>query len=317
MDTYLGLDFGGTKLLIGEMDSEGNILHQKRYDTGAMSQQEAASRLISCAEDYVRKEAYIGNPRCAGVGIMGIVNEESGIWRTLNHLEFSDINLAKEVGGILKMDTYVDNDVKSATMAELVFGAGKQSDNFIYVNIGTGLAAGIIANGHMVRGSNNNAGEVGHMVVNRNSKIRCICGRNGCVEGLVSGMGIDVTARRMAMRMPTALTIPESGHRVDVAEVFALATKGDALCEELTKSLLEELAAFLMNLVRTLDPDMIVLGGGVASDGWLLDHLAEMSDCPMLSGLKYGIKQSALDPAGIGLMGAATHAMMRSRGIRL
>ncbi|MCR5753480.1 MAG: ROK family protein [Acetatifactor sp.] len=317
METYLGLDFGGTKLLIGEMDSEGNILNQKRYDTGALTQKQAASRLVSCAEDYLKTRNFVGTPCYAGVGIMGIVDEENGIWKTLNHVEFSELSLAQKLTQVLGIQTVLDNDVKSATMAELVFGAGKISDNFIYVNIGTGLAAGIIANGRMVRGSNNNAGEVGHMVVDRKSKIPCICGRNGCVEGLVSGMGIDATARRMAENIPTELKIPDNGKRVDAGEVFKLADKGDILCSQLAEEFFEELKNFLMNLVRTLDPDMIVLGGGVVSDDWIVNHLQRELNCPTLSGLKYGIKKSELDPTQIGLIGAATHAMMRKRGITI
>ncbi|MCR5254823.1 MAG: ROK family protein [Acetatifactor sp.] len=315
METYLGFDFGGTKLLIGEMDGNGTILKQKRYDTGILSQKEAAKRLVSCAEDYVKREGFAGSPVAAGVGIMGIVDVKGGVWRTLNHLEFSDIPLVQELKNVTGLDTVIDNDVKSATMAELKFGAGQISDNFIYVNIGTGLGAGIISGGKLIRGANNNAGEIGHIVVNRTNTVPCICGRRGCVEGLVSGMGIDSTARRMAKNMKTMLNTSDNGERIDAREVFGLAQSGDEMCREIMKELVAELRELLLNLVRTVDPDLIVFGGGVVSGDVLLDELKEEINCPTLSGLKYGMQKSTLDPTKIGLMGAATHAMLKRQGI--
>ncbi len=308
METYIGIDFGGTKLLVGELDQAGNILASKRYETGALDQKSAAARLIDCLRDYKENVQFVGEPRGAGVGIVGVVDFQHGIWRTVDYREVNDIPLGEMVSDVLGVRTVIDNDVKSAVQAELRFGHGRESRDFIYINVGTGLAAGFVVDGRMLRGANNDAGEVGHMVLDIHSDVQCICGRKGCVEGTASGSGIDATVRRLAGQYDTRLTIPETG-RVEVREVFRLADEGDEVCRLVTDRVIFELKEFVLNLIRVTDPDTIVLGGGLMSDGWLFAKLQEALLNQMPHGSNRRVVQSSLDVGLVGLIGAAANAM--------
>ena len=180
METYLGLDLGGTKLLIGEMDSRGNILRYKKYDSGYFNQQAALEIIKSSLDDYIRTVGwYDQKPVAMGVGLIGRVDPNEGVWLQIDPSRTQRIELAKELSDIYGMPCHIDNDVKSATRAERVWGFGQISKNFIYVNVGTGIAVGTVINGRQIRGSHFNAGEVGHVRVGVNIGIKCGCGADG------------------------------------------------------------------------------------------------------------------------------------------
>ena len=125
METYLGLDLGGTKLLIGEMDSRGNILRYKKYDSGYFNQQAALEIIKSSLDDYIRTVGwYDQKPVAMGVGLIGRVDSNEGVWLQIDPSRTQRIELAKELSDIYGMPCHIDNDVKSATRAERVWGFG-------------------------------------------------------------------------------------------------------------------------------------------------------------------------------------------------
>lgn len=128
METYLGLDLGGTKLLIGEMDSRGNILRYKKYDSGYFNQQAALEIIKSSLDDYIRTVGwYDQKPVAMGVGLIGRVDPNEGVWLQIDPSRTQRIELAKELSDIYGMPCHIDNDVKSATRAERVWGFGQIS----------------------------------------------------------------------------------------------------------------------------------------------------------------------------------------------
>ena len=175
METYLGLDLGGTKLLIGEVDSHGNILRYKKYDSGYFNQQAASEIIKSSLDDYIRTVGWCDQkPVGMGVGLIGRVDPNQGIWLQIDPSRTQPIALAKELSDIYGIPCHIDNDVKSATRAERVWGFGQISKNFIYINVGTGIAVGTVINGRQIRGSHFNAGEVGHVRVGVNLGISVV-----------------------------------------------------------------------------------------------------------------------------------------------
>jgi len=313
MNTYIGCDFGGTKLLIGEMDEEGNILQSKRYDTGIKNHKEASKRILDCLTDYIEQVGFIGTPVAVGAGVVGVVDNMNGTWKSIDHIETDPIPLAAMISEILGIPAAVDNDVKCATRAEMIFGHGKNSDNFIYINIGTGISAGFVVEGKILRGSNNNSGEVGHSVVDITREELCICGRLGCVEGIASGSGFQNQVLRLYDHFPTQLSIPKVGEEVNIAEIFRLSDLGDALCRKLTEQAIENISNLVMNLVRVTDPDTIILGGGVLSDGWLLSKICRAFNSSTMRGVKNGVIQSSFNPGLVGLIGAGAIAIQEYR----
>ena len=304
--TYIGVDLGGTKLLIGEMDDGGNILRTKKYPSGRLNQNEALELIQRSLDDFLESRPITA--QAIGVGMVGRIDSRRGVWHEIS----PDRKERVEIGRILSqrygVPCFVDNAVRSATKAELRFGRGRDSRDLIYLNIGTGIAAGFVCGGKIVTGRNFNAGEVGHTSSGIGMKVPCECGRNDCVEPVASGMGIDLCARVLAKEYPdTCLTIPDQG-RVNVGEVFRQ-SGSDRLCGYLTDNAAQAIANLIMNLIRFNDPDTIVLGGGVVADGFLLEKIQKLLNPHTLRFVSGGVVLTALDPNLIGLMGACCNAI--------
>ena len=181
--------------------------------------------------------------------------------------------------------------------------------NFIYINIGTGIAAGTVAQGRLITGGHANAGEVGHTSSGFSLHIPCVCGREDCVESIASGTGFDRCARRYAAGYPdTRLTLPE-GDRVSVAEVFSLYPT-DPLCRLLTDRAAKALANLIMNMVRFSDPEYVILGGGMVADGFLLPHIRKYLNAHTMRSVTGGVHLTELNPAFTGLIGACSNAIL-------
>lgn len=304
--TYIGVDLGGTKLLIGEMDGDGNILRTKRYPSGPLNQREAMELIQNSLDDFLGDGPV--NAEAIGIGMVGRIDSRAGVWHEIAPDRKEQTEIAKIIRERYGLPCFVDNDVRSATKAELRFGRGSASKDLIYINIGTGIAAGFVSNGQLITGGHFNAGEVGHTSSGVDLKVPCECGRDDCVEPVASGMGIDRCARLLASDYPdTCLTFPETG-RVSAAEVFRL-SDSDPLCALLTENAAKAIANLIMNLVRFNDPDTIVLGGGVVADGFLFEKIRNNLNPYTIRFVTKGVVLTALDPNLIGLMGACCNAI--------
>lgn len=311
MKTYLGLDFGGTKLLIGEVDEDGKILNSKRYATGLTNQEEAVTRILQSLQDYKANVGFAGEVQAAGLGIVGIVNHTKGEWAAMQHeILGPPIPIVHFLEEQLSVPCAVDNDVRSATTAEWMLGQGKRSRDFIYLNVGTGLAAGFVSGGHIIRGAGHNAGEIGHMVVDLRNEDSCICGRRGCAENAVSGAGFTYQTKKYGLKQ----LFNETG-RADVPALFEQAQAGDKNCMGIVEYAADTLACVIMNLVRFTDPDTFIMGGGIVGNGWFLGKVKERLHPETMRGVTGGIVLSSFDPCYAGLIGAASLGMhlIRSR----
>lgn len=316
METYLGLDFGGTKLLVGEVDNTGHIIGRKTYTTGYVNQQAAVDIIKSSLSDFL---CTVGTgerrPAAIGIGMIGRVDSEHGQWLQIDPQRSHPVDLAAHIRATFGLPCYLANDVKSATCAEQCWGHGCDSDNFVYINIGTGIAAGTVINGRQTIGSHFNAGEVGHTQVGVHTGIKCGCGRTDCVEAIASGTGFDACARMLHASYPdTKLALPElADARVDVREIYALARTGDRLCLHLVDNAAQAIANLIMNLVRVTDPDTVVLGGGIVSDPYMYDKIISRLHPGTMRFVSNGVVLTRLNPAHIGLLGAAAIAMTQTK----
>lgn len=311
MQTYLGLDLSGTSLLIGEIDRYGNILKYKRYDTGFFNQQAACDIIRESLDDYIANVGWAGEkaPVAMGVGLIGRVDPNEGIWHQIDPNRTQPIALARELTGLYGFPCRIDNDVKSGTRAERVWGAGQYSRNFIYINAGIGIAVGTVVNGRQIRGSHFNAGEAGHTQVGVKVGIRCCCGRTDCVEAIASESGIDSCARLLRDRYETALDIPEDGRLVRFSDVLTLSQKGDPLCTVLVDNAVEGIANLIMNMVRITDPDTVVLGGGVIAEELMFEKVLSRLHPQTMRFVTNGVVLSKLNPQFVCLLGACAVAM--------
>lgn len=310
MKTYLGIDLGGTKLLIAEVDELGNIYRQKRYDTGFFNQESALEIIRNSMDDYYNTVGFTaGRPEAMGIGLIGRVDSKNGIWQQIDPDRTHPLPIARQLSDLYGMPCFIDNDVKSATQAEMKWGFGRMTDDFIYLNIGTGIATGMVVGGRLIRGSHFNAGEVGHVRTGVKVGVTCPCGRVDCVEAIASGMGIDRCARLFHDQFETRLQIPQDSSRVKAQDVFQLYKEGDPLCKFLVDNAAEALANLIMNLVRISDPDTVILGGGLVGDGFLLSRIQHYLHPITMRFVTNGVVITKLNPEFIGVLGAATIAM--------
>jgi predicted NBD/HSP70 family sugar kinase len=316
-DTCLGIDFGGTKMLIGEADSNGKLLVSRKYPTGYMDQKQAICCIQEAVDDYMKnRPKNAGRIMAMGIGMIGRIDGENGIWFQIDKQRNEEIPLARLMSERYGMPCVIDNDVRCAAAAEARFGCGKNSKDFIYLNVGTGIAACAVTGGRVIRGGHFNAGEVGHTQVSVEVGVRCACGRTDCVEAIAAGIGIDLCARLLAPEYPdTVLRIPEGDERVNGREVFEKA-QTDALCGKLTDNAARGIANLIMNLVRVTDPDTVALGGGLVCGGALFSHIQKYLHDHTMRFVTGGVKLTELDPEIVGLLGACALAMNSDSGTR-
>ena len=306
--SWLGMDLGGTKLLVGEMDREGNILRTMQVPSGPLDQAEGSALMAQTLESFLTDSIPGYEPCAIGIGMIGHVDASKGLWMGIDPNRENVFPLAERISARFGLPCAIDNDVKSATKAEMLFGYGRYSRDFIYINVGTGIAAGTVTNGHLISGGHANAGEVGHTSSGLRLHVPCICGREDCVEPLASGLGMDQMVRRWLPEYPgTMLKVGED--RVDIREVFANYDR-DELCRRVTDTAAEALANMIMNLVRVTDPDTIILGGSVVADGFLLTKVQEHLSDHTMRYVTNGVRITELPPQKIGLMGACTNAIL-------
>lgn len=311
METYLAIELGGTRLRIGEVDEDGNILQYKRYASAFFNQQDAINIIKASLDDYVNTVGYYdGKPAAIGIGLIGRVDTATGIWLQIDPNRTAPIELAKEIEEAYGIPCRIDNDVKSATRAERLWGAGRYSKNFVYIYVDSGIAVGSVVNGRQIRGSHFNAGEAGHMTVGVNLGVKCDCGRYDCVEAIASEIGFDKCARLLKGSYPSSLTIPDDeGELVEVREIIRLSRQGDELCTVLVNNAVQAIANLIMNMVRVTDPDTVVLGGSIFSGGYIYDKVLSVLHPATMRFVTEGVNLTQLNPQFIGLLGAAAVAM--------
>ena len=185
--------------------------------------------------------------------------------------EWRQVDLMDELKKHFNLPIFYDNVSRVTALGELLYGIGKRHKNFISVNAGYGIGAGIIKNGVRYFGSNGYAGELGHIVVDRNSQFVGKDGIKGCLEALSSGSGIAEIAKFQVEKMdPDSLILKEAGEKlkdISAKSVFDAAMKGDPLANEIIDNAMYFFAIGLDSLIKLFDPSAIVISGGLAKNG--------------------------------------------------
>lgn len=207
-----------------------------------------------------------------GVGMHGLVNPEQGVSVFAPNLRLRNVRIAEALEQSFGLPVYVENDVVAMALGELWFGGGQETDHFICVNIGVGVGAGIVLNRQIFRGSSYSAGEIGHTTVDLNGP-RCECGNYGCLQTLVSGPAIAESVRHeiaLGRRSTLERHAADSLRAITGELVYEAALAGDELAREAFGKAGRLLGIGLTNMIHTLNPQKIILGGGVAQAGELL-----------------------------------------------
>ena len=260
----VGVDLGGTKIYTALVDLEGNIIKEKTVETLAQEGEKAVlGRLIETIS-YVIDGTDKSLIKSIGIGSPGPLDVKNGIIIESANLPFKNFEIVKNIRETYDLPTYLDNDANVATLGEFMFGAGKGTENMVFITASTGIGGGAVLNGKLFRGSTGNALEVGHMTVSTEGP-RCGCGNVGCAEALGSGTAIGKRAKEaVASNVQTSLKNYED---VTSKEVFMEAAKVDRVATQILETSLSYLGIAVANVISNFDPEKVVIGGGVVNGG--------------------------------------------------
>jgi glucokinase len=265
----IGVDIGGTKVAAGIVDAEGEITFKTRramLSSGGAAQGFACVQIAIDAVFEVYPEAReLRYP--IGICAPGPLDPRSGVVLNPPHLPcWRNFPLAEEVERSFGVPVRVDNDANAAGLAEALWGAGRGYENVFYATLGTGVGTGIVFNRHIYYGRTGAAAEGGHMSIDYRGP-RCGCGKRGCLDVLCSGPGIAQRARDKISGWADGsriLALAGSIDRILAEHVGQAFSGGDVVARDVLRETADLLAVWFGNIVDLLEPDVMVVGGGVA-----------------------------------------------------
>lgn len=269
---YAAIDLGGTKIYTILADKNGQILSQTRLDTPVHEGPEKVMEQIALSVKTVLKQANVNMTQLAAAGIClaGFFDWQKRILVSSPNIpDLHNIPVEEKLAAILGIPVVAENDANAAALGEVRKGAGRGSGHAAFVTVSTGIGAGLILNGQVYRGGRGFAGEVGHMVVKSDGPL-CGCGRRGCLETLASGTAIARTANEALQSgrdsILRAIAIKKGGE-VTAPDVFTAARQGDETAQDILFAAIHYLGIGLVNLVNLLNPEVVIIGGGVSEAG--------------------------------------------------
>lgn len=274
----IGIDVGGTNVKIALVDDKGSILYSNSVPTRAEMGYEYTVNNIKQAIRDLMSETKVTGIEGIGFDFPGQIDYKNGIVRLAPNIPgWVNIPIAKIIEDEFKIPTRIDNDVHCAALGELNFGAGKGCENFICMTVGTGIGSGIVINGKLVRGASNAAGELGHIKLQMHEGPLCGCGDYGCLEAFASGPSIVAMAEEYILGgKSTKFRELASGGEITPFIVAEAAKQGDPVARRIFARIGEYIGFGLSSVVNLLNPEKIIIGGGVADAGdILLDPIKE------------------------------------------
>jgi glucokinase len=270
----IGLDLGGTAIKAGVVDEQWRIIARSSIPTEAhLGPEHVISRLGLIAQQ-VTQQAGLNWSAIDGVGVgcPGPCTEEGLVLAAPNLPGWTEIPLQKQLVRQMGVTVAVVNDANAAGYGEFIAGTGRidpQIAHMILLTLGTGVGGGIIIDRKLLVGPHGNAAELGHLIVAINGR-PCGCGQRGCLEQYASATGITREARRLIAAGQSSAMPAEPSAK----DIFTHAQAGDALALAVVDDMCVHLAAGIITIIHSFDPQLVVLGGGVAAAGdWLLDRV--------------------------------------------
>lgn len=274
MKYIAGVDIGGTNIKIGLVDEDGNLKATDSIKT--LSEDGVKKTMLRIWENIKRllKEEKISEEEIVGVGmgIPGPVKDEKIVRFFANFPWENDLNISKMFQDISGKETRLNNDVNVIALGEATYGAGKGSKSSVTVALGTGIGGGIFVNGKIISGFNGAGGEIGHIKIVKDGKL-CGCGQKGCFEAYASAKGIEREAISRLMVNKTNLLYKKLEgdlNKLEAKDIFDCAKLGDEFSLSIVDYEAEYLAMGIGNILNIINPEKIILGGGLALAGDIL-----------------------------------------------
>jgi glucokinase len=263
-------DLGGTHLRAATVDEAGQIhFHLKQKTPVTDDPQDIVQALVTAAHDFDKQSASAEHPILAiSVAVPGSVNVSAGlVIKAPNVPCLENFQLTKALSAALKRPAILENDANAAAVGEMWQGAARGRRTIVCVTLGTGVGGGIILDGQLWHGVNDSAAEIGHMCVDPFGGVACTCGSRGCLEVYASATAIVRMTREARLRHPGSIL--ETSGDLTSEMIYEAGLKGDELALEVFRRMGVYLGVGLANLINILNPEMIVIGGGVVN-GWEL-----------------------------------------------
>ena len=266
-----GVDLGGTTVKIAWFDENGTMLDKWEIPTVT---ENGGNRILpdiaASVKEYLKKkdidrEQVIG----IGIGVPGAVNGKGEVNKCINLGWDSIFNIEQELFRLTGLPVKAGNDANVAALGEAWKGGGNGCENMVMATLGTGVGGGIIVNGRLLAGVHGAGGEIGHLVVNTKETDRCNCGKYGCVEQYCSATGI-VRLAKQHLAATDAPSILRSAENLTCKDVFDAGKAGDTLAQAVLEQVYDYMGQFLANVCCAVDPQVVVLGGGVSKAGQVL-----------------------------------------------
>jgi fructokinase len=251
----LGIDLGGTKIEIIALDNSGKELLRRRVPTPCGNY---AATLQVIAKLVLDAEAELGQRGSLGIGTPGAISKATGLLKNSNSVVLNGQPILQDLESLLQRKVLISNDANCFALSEATDGAAAGASVVFGVILGTGVGAGIVVNGSVLTGPNGIAGEWGHNPLpwpeaHELPGLQCYCGKQGCIETFLSGPGVE------------KLHQMESGVSLIAEELVTRAEQGDTICGHSLQTYEDRLARSLAHVINILDPDVIVLGGGMSN----------------------------------------------------
>jgi glucokinase len=261
----IGIDIGGTKVAGLRVAEDGSVLERRERPTPADDVPATVETVAGLAAELAE-----GGGEAVGVGAAGMVEFAAGTLRYAPNLAWREVPLRDLVSERTGLPCVVDNDANVAAWAEYRFGAARGFRHVLLITVGTGIGGGIVADGALFRGAHGFAAEIGHIIVEPDGP-PCGCGNRGCWEQVASGRALDRLARAEVERDPSGrIAALAAGDEVSGRHVSEAAREGDPAAVAAFATVGRRLGEGIAGLVNVLDPEVVVVGGGVAEEGAVL-----------------------------------------------
>ena len=274
----IGVDVGGTGIQIGVVDRKNRIIREGSIPTRTdLPFEEQLRQMADCVVSTVREAGFAEDDiESVGIGIPGIASAKTGEIIKCTNMGWFHVPFREVFNHYLKKPVHIDNDANVAALAESVAGVSAGTSSSVFITIGTGIGSGIIINGRIWSGAHHIGGELGHVIFSLGG-VPCSCGNHGCLERYCSATALIRMAREAVAEQPDSLilrSVDNDPSMIEAKTVFDAARAEDPLALKVYRYYIDCLAQAVGSVVNLLDPEVIVLGGGVSKAGsFLLDPL--------------------------------------------
>ena len=310
---YLGIDLGGTFIKGGIVDDEGNIILRDKIPTESHKGADGVvANIVSLCRSLMEGTNLTADDLVGvGIGVPGMIDSQKGEVIYSNNLGWKDFSISEKVSATLGLPVKIANDANVAALGETKFGCGKDYQNSVMVTLGTGVGSGIVIDGKLFEGNRSAGAEIGHTAIVAGGEL-CTCGRRGCLEAYASATAlIRDTKRAMEANPDSGLWGIATPDTVTGKTAFDL-WETDTVAKAVVDNYIEKLGVGIVNVANALRPEIIILGGGVCSEGdRLIRPLQEMMDRDVFAGDKGPAVKILIAELGndAGLLGAAALLM--------